>query len=216
MKRRSSVGGEPVKARRRKTVTPKRRNGLKTVRRRGTSASGLETEIERLTRELNEAREQQATTSEVLNVISRSEFDLQTVLDSLVEKAVRVCHAERGLILRQDSDFYRAVASYGQSIEFLERVVARDRIYPDRSSAVGRAVLERRSIHIHDILADPEYSWGKDRYGEEEMHRTILAVPMLRGDTIVGVIVIRRIKSNHSQTNKLHLCRTLRPKQSSP
>jgi signal transduction histidine kinase len=173
---RSSAGGKPNETRRRKAATLKRRDRLKTVRRRRRSSAGLETEVARLTQELNEAREQQAATSEVLRVISRSEFDLRTVLESLVEKAVRVCGAEQSMIWRQEGGLYRVAASYGHSIEFLERVATRNPIHPDRRSAMGRAVLERHSIHIHDTLADPEYSWGKDHRGEEQMLNNFSAV----------------------------------------
>jgi two-component system, NtrC family, sensor kinase len=111
-----------------------------------------------------------------------------------LEKAVRLCDAERGFIQRQDGDVYRIAASYGHSDEFLEKITKQNPIHHDRSSATGRAVLERRVVHIHDILADPEYRWGPDFRSEKEMHRTILAAPMLKGDTIIGVIVIRRIQ----------------------
>src|SRR5262249_20730785 len=160
----------------------------------GSSVAGQETEMSRLTRKLNETLEQQAATAEVLKALSGSTFDLQSVLASLLEKAVRLCDAEKGLIYGQDGDVYRVAASYGHSDEFLEKVVKQNPIRQDRSSATGRAVVERRVVHIHDILADPEYHWGVDQRGHEGMHRTILAAPMLKGDAIVGVIVIRRIQ----------------------
>jgi GAF domain-containing protein len=194
MKRRSKPSRKPVKARPRRASKPKSRNAPKALSRSGSTPAAQETEVARLTRELKEAREQQIATSEVLKVISRSEFDLRAVLENLVEKAVRVCGAERGTIWRQDGDLYRVAASYGHSIEYLERVTARYPIQPDRSSAVGRAILERHSIHIHDTLADPEYGWGKDHHGDKEMHRTMLAVPMLREDAIIGVIAISPIQ----------------------
>ena len=148
-------------------------------------------ELETRNADLTEALDQQTATSEVLKVISRSAFDLQPVLESLVENAVRLCGADKGLIYRLDADLYRIAVSYGHSSEFLE--IAKE--YPirqDRASATGRAVLERRAVHIHDILADPEYTWAKDHRADEEMHRTILAVPMLREGAVIGVIVIRR------------------------
>ena len=194
MKRRSKAGGKTGKLRSRAASAPKRRrNAAKTVLRRRW-ASTLETEIARLRGELQEALEQQSSTSEVLQVISRSTFDLKPVLESLLERAVRLCDADRGLIYRQDGDVYRAAASYGHTAEWIETVVEQNPIRRDRSSATGRAVLERRFVHIHDVLADPEYRWGHDHRGAKEMHRTILAVPMLREDTIIGVIVIRRVR----------------------
>jgi two-component system, NtrC family, sensor kinase len=145
-------------------------------------------------RELSEALDQQAATSEVLEIIGHSTFDLQRVLEGLLEKAVRLCGADRGFIFTQDGDVYRLAANYGHSAEFVEKIAKRYPITQDRGSASGRAILERRVVHIHDILADPEYRWAKDHHGEEEMHRTILAVPMLREDKTVGVIIIRRTR----------------------
>jgi signal transduction histidine kinase/putative methionine-R-sulfoxide reductase with GAF domain len=194
MKRGSKAGGKIGKLRRRAASAPKRtHNSPKTALRRR-SATALETEIARLRRELREALEQQSSTSEVLQVISRSTSDLKAVLGSLLERAIRLCEADRGLIYRQDGDVYRPAASYGHTAEWIETVVEQNPIRRDRSSATGRAVLERRFVHIHDVLTDPEYRWGHDHRDEKEMHRTILAVPMLRESTIIGVIVIRRVR----------------------
>jgi hypothetical protein len=116
--------------------------------------------VERLTRALREAREQQAATSEVLNVISRA-VDLQPVLDAVLSKAVLLCGADRGFIFRQDGDLYQVAASCGHSPEFIE-IARRNPISRDRRTATGRAVVERAVVHIRDILTDPEYRWAED------------------------------------------------------
>src|SRR5262249_51548433 len=186
MKRRSKASGKLPKPRRRKPAARRVRRRL--------SAATHKSEIARLRRELQDALERQTSTSEVLKVISCSTFDLKPVLETLLERAVRLCDADRGLIYRQDGDVYRAAANYGHTAEFIKKIVDQNPIRQDRSSATGRAALERRVVHIHDILADPEYRWADDHRHDEEMHRTILAVPMLREDTIIGVIAIRRVR----------------------
>jgi GAF domain-containing protein len=149
----------------------------------------LFTELEARNRDVTEALEQQTATSEVLKVISRSTFDLQPVLQSLIESAVRLCGADKGFIDRQHEDVYRMTVAYGESPEFIE-VVKRHPARLGRESATGRVLLEHRVIHIHDAMADPEYHWAEAERGEEV--RTILAVPMLREGEVIGVFVIRR------------------------
>jgi signal transduction histidine kinase len=161
----------------------------------------------RLLNELRESLQQQTATADVLKVISRSTFDLQAVLEIVVQNAVRLCDANKGFIYRQEGDSYRVAASYGHSPEFLE-IVQRLPIRRDRGSATGRAALERRVVHIHDILADPDYRWAEDHRGQEEMHRTIVAVPMLRQEDVIGVIVIRRTRVQPFTDKQIELLST--------
>jgi signal transduction histidine kinase len=161
----------------------------KAARRRSSSAAGKETNVARVTRERDEALEQQAATSEVLQVISRSAFDLKSVLQTLVESAARLCDADRIIITRQKNGiFYRAEA-YGFSREFMD-YVRNIPIQPERGSAFGRALLEGRAVHIPDVKVDPEYtSVEMQRLGD---YRTVLSVPMLREGVSTGVLSLGR------------------------
>src|SRR6266498_5061503 len=145
-------------------------------------------ELEVRNRDLTEALEHQTATSEVLKVIGRSAFDLEPVFATLVESAVRLCAAERGLILRFDGRSLRYAAGHNVSPE-LRAFFERSPPQVTRHSNSGRAVLERRTIHNHDVLHDPEYSYGGQQI---DHYRTVLAVPMQKADEILGVIVIYR------------------------
>jgi signal transduction histidine kinase len=143
----------------------------------------------RLLNELRESLQQQTATADVLKVISRSTFDLQAVLDALIETATHLCNADQGSITREiEGAFFRA-ASYGYSSE-LSDFIRKTPVLMDRSSVAGRALVEGRVVHIADVKADPEYTFspGLD-LGE---FRTAIGVPMLREGVPIGVLALTR------------------------
>jgi two-component system NtrC family sensor kinase len=144
----------------------------------------------RLLNELRESLQQQTATADLLEVISRSAFDLRPVFETIAESAVRLCEARLAFIYRFDGELLRMVADYNTPAEFKKRM-ADHPIRPGRESATGRAALERRTIHIHDVQADPEYSFGAK---DVEAFRTVLTVPMLKGDELLGVILTYRLE----------------------
>ncbi len=144
----------------------------------------------RLLNELRESLQQQTATSNVLEVISRSAFDLQPVFDTVAESAVRLCEADRAFVFRYDGEVLRMVAGYNSSEEMRE-FVEKNPIRPGRYSGTARAALERRTIHIADCRADPEYSYGAR---EIDPIRTLLGVPILKGDDLLGVMMMYRLE----------------------
>jgi signal transduction histidine kinase len=142
----------------------------------------------RLLNELRESLRQQIATADVLKVISRSRFELQPVFGTVLENAVKLCEAERSFIFLFDGKVLQAAASYNTSPE-LREFIQQNPIAPGRNSAAGRVALDRRTVHIPDVQADPEYTWG---VGQVEPLRTLLGVPMLKGDELMGVIITQK------------------------
>jgi GAF domain-containing protein/CheY-like chemotaxis protein len=147
----------------------------------------------RLLNELRESLQQQTATADVLKVISRSTFDLQAVLDTLVESATRLCDADHAWLFQREGDSLRWVASYGHATDVHARIrdFFKTRLAPvERGSVSGRAAQEGRVVHVPDVLVDPEYTWGDaQKIGG---YRAALGVPLLRQGVVVGVIFVAK------------------------
>ena len=202
MRRRSRAGGEPVKTRRRKTVTLKRRNAPKAVRGRGPTAAGQETEVARLARERDEAREQQKATAEILRVIRTSPADVQPVFETIVRNAVSLCGSLYANVFRFDGELLHFVAFHivgpspaprarvrrwkGQR-HYEDLLKAKYPMRPDSSQVAGRVLLTKSVARLEDALTDPDYD---QRFARAIGFRRLLGVPMLREGDPLGVIVV--------------------------
>jgi two-component system, NtrC family, sensor kinase len=143
----------------------------------------------RLLGELRQSLEQQTATADVLKVVSRSTFDLQTVLNALVETAARLCNADMGCIVRPQGSFVQFLATYGFSQDFID-VASSTPIAPGRWTLSGRVMEEGRTVHIHDVLADKEYTFTAAQ--QVAGFRSGLGVPLMREGTAIGVINLWR------------------------
>jgi GAF domain-containing protein len=189
--RRHSEGREPVKARRRKTVTRKRRNAPKAGRRRSIFDT-QQTDLARVIRERDEALERQAAITEILRVISNSPSDVQPVLDSVAQHAARICEAQVVDIAIVDNEVLRDAAPLGQLERQSRDERARTSVPLDRSTVTGRSICDLKPIQVADAQnTTDEFPLGREmaiKFG----HRTILSVPLIREGRALGAILVRR------------------------
>jgi class 3 adenylate cyclase len=155
----------------------------------GSNDRALQEQIADLHRERQDAEKREAAVRDVIQTIARSAFDLDAVLQTVIDRAVELCRGDNGNIARRVGDVYRVAAFKSFNPEY-ERL-ARERVYrPEAGSLIGRSILERRVVHILDVLDDPEYSLTALQQAGE--YRTALAVPMLRDGLPIGAMAIGR------------------------
>jgi signal transduction histidine kinase len=159
----------------------------------------------RLLNELRESLQQQTATADMLKVISRSAFDLKSVLQTLVESAARLCNADKAAITRQKGTEFFFAETYGFSPEFAEYVTSVP-VKPERGTVTGLALLEGRIVHVPDVRLAADYTWAEaQRLGG---FRTLLGVPMLREGTPIGVLALARSEVQPFTDKQIELVQT--------
>jgi GAF domain-containing protein len=188
MKRRSGAGGKPARPRVPKRSAPKGGNAPKAARNRGVSVAGQETVVARLTHERDEALLRETANSEILRLISKSPDDLELVFRTILENATRICNANFGTLYRFDGENIYPVAQFNTPAALLEAQTRRGPFPPMPGTAIGQSMRTKQVIHIADGAAEPIRGLAAKLGGA----RSLVAVPMLKDDALIGGILIYR------------------------
>src|SRR5499426_1938584 len=172
---------------------------------RATELSQLKKELKRVAEQLESRDREQIVTSEVLRVIASSSTDLQSVLDVVAENAARLCEAKDALIFRIDGDFSQRVARYG----LMPGATERGRRPITRGTPIGRAILDRQIVHVHDLKAEIGAQFAdSETIVEAAGTRTVLAIPLLREGNAIGAIAVRRQQVEPFSDKQIALLKT--------
>jgi len=192
MRRRSRAGGEPAKTRRQKTV--KRRHAPKAVVRRSSSPVGQETKIALLIRERDEALEREKASAEVLRIISRSSGELTPIFQAMLENAVRICDAVFGNLYLRDADGFHMVAAHHDSPAYVAARVSEPLLRPPPDAPLGRLAITKEVVQVADIKTLPSRDHPFVAAGVKAGYRTVLAIPLLKDDELIGAFTVIRQK----------------------
>ena len=206
MKRRSGAGSRAPRPH--KAASRKRRNVPKTMRDRAVSIAGQETDAARFIRERDEALEREIATSEVLRLISKSPGELETVFQSILENATRICEAKFGSLFRFDGNFHLG-AQFNEPVALVEAQTRRGPFVPTPGSPFDHVMRTKQAFQSADNTAEPVRGFATMFGGA----RSVVCVPMLRDDALIGVILVYRQEVRPFTDKQIELLQNLPRKQ---